>query len=143
MNVDDITRRVLKEVVIGIQEYRPIEISEEEILDIVDSQIKGASYGLKKGVSIRLPILGRFLFSNRKDVIRRTHEFRKMKDFYSEIEYNQLDLEARINTIKEHKARWRKEEKEKLTVIELVKKPNISNGRIIYDKLSRLLEDGR
>lgn len=143
MNIDDTTLRVIKEVKEQIKEYQPIELSEEEIIDIVDSQIKGTSFGLKKGVSVKLPIIGRFLFNNRSGNAKIFVELNKIKDWYSEIEYNQMELEAKINIIKRNKKRWKKEMNSKLTVVELVKVPNISNGRIMYDKLSKLVENGK
>ena len=142
MKIDNITLRMIKEVKLEIFQQKGLDVSEEEITDIVDSQFRGTVFGLKKGVSIILPNLGRFLFNNRSDTLRRIAEFKSIREFYSEIEYNQMDLEARIATIKRNKARWVKERETELTVLDVVRKPNISNGKIIYDKLSKLIKDG-
>jgi len=141
MNVDDTIRRITKEVKIQIEKKYPIEMSEEEILDVVDSQFRGTVYGLKKGLSIKLPVIGRFLFINKSDTIRRIMELNKIKDFYSEIEFEQKVLEGKIATIQRHKARWKKERETELTVVDVVRTPNISNGKIIYDRLSKLIEE--
>ena len=141
MNIDDTTRRVIKETKLFIEEKFPIQISEEEITDIVDSQFRGLVFGLKKGVSIKLPVIGRFLFMDKKQVLANIAELNRIRDFYSEIEMEQKELENKINWIKKNKERWKKERETKLTVIDVVKKPNISNGHIIYDRLSKLIEE--
>lgn len=141
MNIDDTIRRVIKETKIHIEEKFPIQISEEEITDVVDSQFRGLVFGLKKGVSIKLPVIGRFLFMDKQQVLANVAELNRIRDFYSEIEIEQKELENKINWIKKNKERWKKERETKLTVIDVVKKPNISNGHIIYDRLSKLIEE--
>ena len=145
MNIDDTTRRIIKETKLYIEEKFPIEISEEELTDIVDSQFRGLVFGLKKGVSIKLPVIGRFLYMDKKQVLENIRELNRIRDFYSEIEMEQKELENKINWIKKNKERWKKERETKLTVIDVVKKPNLSNGHIIYDRLSKLIEqeDGK
>lgn len=144
MNIDDTTRRIIKETKLFIEEKFPIQISEEEITDIVDSQFRGLVFGLKKGVSIKLPVIGRFLYMDKKQVLENIRELNRIRDFYSEIEMEQKELENKINWIKKNKERWKKERETKLTVIDVVKKPNLSNGHIIYDRLSKLIEqDGK
>lgn len=140
MNIDDTTRRIIKETKLFIEEKFPIQISEEEITDIVDSQFRGLVFGLKKGVSIKLPVIGRFLYMDKKQVLENIRELNRIRDFYSEIEMEQKELENKINWIKKNKERWKKERETKLTVIDVVKKPNLSNGHIIYDRLSKLIE---
>ena len=140
MNTDDTIIKVTYQTKKAIEAMYPIKISEQEILDIVDSQIKGVAFGLKKGISIKLPVIGRFLFIDRSGTLNKIYDLLKVRDFYSEIEFNQKILEGQIATIKRNKARWKREHTEKLTVIDIVKKPNISNGRIMYDKLSKLIE---
>jgi hypothetical protein len=140
MNIDDTTRRIIKETKIYIEEKFPIEISEEEITDIVDSQFRGLVYGLKKGISIKLPVIGRFLYIDKSRILEEVRELNRIKDFYSEIEFEQKELENKIAYIKRNKERWKKERETKLTVIDVVRKPNLSNGHIIYDKLSKLIE---
>ena len=144
MNIDDTTRRIIKETKLFIEEKFPIQISEEEITDIVDSQFRGLVFGLKKGVSIKLPVIGRFLYMDKKQVLENIRELNRIRYFYSEIEMEQKELENKINWIKKNKERWKKERETKLTVIDVVKKPNLSNGHIIYDRLSKLIEqDGK
>lgn len=140
MNIDDTILRTVKETKIHIFKKTGIDISEEEIVDIVDSQFRGAVFGFKKGVSIILPLIGRFLFNNRSDTLRRTIELNKLKDQYSEIEFNQLELEAKLKTINRNKERWLKEREKELTIIDLVSKPNIAGGHIIYDKLHEIVD---
>ena len=140
MNIDDTTRRVIKETKLHIENTFPIQISEEEITDVVDSQFRGLVFGLKKGISIKLPVIGRFLYFDKSGMLDIIRELNKLRDFYSEIEFEQKELENKIAYIKRNKERWEKERKTKLTVIDVVKKPNLSNGHIIYDRLSKLIE---
>lgn len=141
MKIDDTILKVVKLTKIEIKEFFPIEISEEEIIDIADSQFRGASFGLKKGLSVKLPVIGRFLRLDKKFINERIAELKKYKEFYSEIEYEQAELEAKIEFIKRNKDRWKKERETKITVTELIKLPNITNsGKLIYDRLNQLVD---
>lgn len=139
MQKDDIIIESLRLIRKQVKDKYDLDISEEEIHDIVESQIKGAVFGFKKGVSVKLPVFGKFLFIDRKKTSEEIYKLYKVKEYYSEVEYERAILEGKLQTIKRNKNRWLKEKKERPTIIEVIKKPNISTSKIIYDRLSKLL----
>jgi len=141
MKIDETTLKAIKVVKEKIESKFDIEISEQELIDIVDSQFRGAVYGLKKGISVKLPVIGRFIFLDKKSTLEEIFKLNKVRDFYSEIEFSQKVLEGKIRTIKRNKERISKEKKTKYKVIDIIKKPNISGGHILYDALNEALKE--
>jgi len=141
MKSDDTILKALKIIQQKYKDRFGVYISESEIMDVIDSQIHGTAFGLKKGISVKLPVLGTFLFLDRKKTMEEIGRLHKVKEFYSEIEFERKVLEGKIATIKRNKARWAKEKLNKPTIVDIVKRPNISNGNILYNSLSKLIKD--
>ena len=141
---DDTIERLLRETQEEVNEYFSTDLSIQEIDDIITSQFIGAVAQLSKGIGIQLSYLGRFIPKDTKNINLSLRELGKLKEFYSDLEFEQEKLKLQIEILKKNKETYTKETqgKKNINVIDLIKLPNISkHGTIISDRLNELVED--
>ena len=80
MNITEKSKNILFKIQQEIKEEDGVEMSLEEIADIVESQFLGLQFGIKKGLDVRLPFLGTFYRKFGKDAAKRIETINKLKE---------------------------------------------------------------
>jgi len=145
MKKDDTIRKIIGEVVEDLRVVYGKEFSPKEVDDIVSSQFIGAVAQLSKGINVSLPYLGKLVTADKKALNLSVGELNKLREFYSDIEFKQRILKAKIKTIEANKERWKRErEAKKIPVMNMIRMPKIGKDTrpIIGDKLNELIPDG-
>lgn len=96
MNITDVTKEILYEVQRELHTEKGIELSIQEIAEIAESQFLGLTFGIKRGIDVRLPLFGSFLRKFGYEKGMAGIELNKLKKFMSDDEYNRKVLEAKI-----------------------------------------------
>lgn len=104
MKIDDVTLDVLNEVQ---QEFsiRGDDFSIQEIATIVESQFITANLAFKKGLEVRLPIIGTFQRKHGKEMATAAKVLSELKDVISADEMETRVLQAKLNNINKRKKR--------------------------------------
>lgn len=77
-------------------ENEGIELAEQEIFELVNSQFIGGAVAVKKRISFMISYIGNFVFKDLKSYVTSVKEVNKLKDQVSEEEYQRIIKEKRI-----------------------------------------------
>lgn len=128
MKLDDTIIGFLHEIQQELIKEKKVELSIQEIGEIVDSQFVAANYAFKKGVEVRLPGFGLFIRKNGKKKMDVTEALKERREELGEEEYQKQLYELRVKTKKASKIR-----PSKLTLEELKAIPDIVKIKNKYD----------
>ena len=95
MNITDTTKEFLLEIQNELKAEDSLELSIQEIAEIVESQFIGATYGIKRGIDIRLPRFGVFARKFGRDKSVGQNELKALKDTMSKDEYDRKLLDKK------------------------------------------------
>lgn len=96
MGTDEIINELLQDVQYEIKIEDNIELSVDEIFDIVNSQFIGCALAVNKRLSFFIPYIGTFVLKNKKAYIKSIEEVQKLKALVSEEQYKEIVKEKRI-----------------------------------------------
>ena len=96
MGTDKVIDELLQEVQYEIKTEENIELSIDEIFDIVNSQFIGCALAVSKRLSFFIPYIGTFVLKNKKAYIKSIEETQKLKALVSEQEYKEIIKQKRI-----------------------------------------------
>jgi len=127
MIIDEVTRNTLYEVQAELKE-EGIEISVQELAEIVGSQFKTATVGFAKGVNVRIPRFGTFVrVGDKRKIAKKNMERQKLKDVMGEEEFMKM-VYAEKDKRKEEIREQRKKDRNTTYSIEDLKKMDTRNG---------------
>lgn len=129
MKLDTVAINFLAEIQQEILEENKVELSIQEIGEIVDSQFIASNYAFKKGVEVRLPGFGTFIRKNGKAKIEETLALKEQREELGEEEYEKRLYELRVRNKKQSNKR-----PPKLSIEELREIEDIVNIKNKYDK---------
>ena len=99
MKKDDTIASIIMDIKAELKEEKGIELSEQEIFEIVNSQFIGGAFAVLKGLSFIFKAFGNFVFKNKDHYIRSVREVQKLKDKVSEEEYKEIIKQKRIANV--------------------------------------------
>lgn len=104
MKIDDVTLDILNQIQ---QEFsiRGDDFSIQEIATIVESQFIAANLAFKKGLEVRLPIIGTFKRKHGREMSTAAKVLSELKDVISADEMETRVLQAKLNNINKRKKR--------------------------------------
>lgn len=105
MKLDETSLEVLQEIQEELKKEDNIELSIQEIADVVKSEFDGANYAFSKGVNVRLPIIGSFLRKHGLEKNKEAAILNGIKDKLSKEEYERKVLEAKLRNKQKRKER--------------------------------------
>lgn len=108
MKYDFTIKRILQEIKEDFQS-KGIELTEQEIFIMCDTQFKALRFAIDKGIDIRLPIFGTFIRKRSQDVMKGVKEMKALENVLSSNEYSKAILEAKLRRIKEEATRKEKQ----------------------------------
>lgn len=132
MKLDDTTKEVTYEVQQELKK-EGIDISIEEIIDVVGSQFLTANLAFKKCVDVRVPYFGTFTRKHGVEMSKAGIELNKLKDSVSAEEFKRLRLEKQLEFKEKKKIRRKKMSKFTLKDIKATK--DVINNKHRYDKI--------
>lgn len=128
MKLDSAVTTFLAEVQKEVKEENGIDLSIQEIGEIVDSQFIAANLAFKKGVEVRLPVFGSFIRKNGKQKMDDTQALKERRDELGEEEFEKQLYALRVrNKIKS------KQRPDILTLEELRATKDMVNIKNKYD----------
>lgn len=128
MVLDSVVIDFLSEIQKELIEENKVELSIQEIGEIVDSQFVAANYAFKKGVEVRLPGFGSFIRKNGKQKIEDTLELKAKR-----AELGEEEFEKQLYALRVRNKIASKERPDKLTLEELRGVPDIVKIKSKYD----------
>ena len=132
MKLDDVTKEILVDIQSDLTK-QGVEISIQEIANIVESQFIGGNLAFKKGLEVRLPLFGTFVRKHGLEKSKAAAELNKLKDMFTKEEFERKVLEAKL----ENKAKTKKRKSNivRLNLTALKNAPNLVNVKNRYDKV--------
>lgn len=90
MIIDETITSIIIEIREELKEERGIELSEQEIFELANSQFIGAAFAVSRGISFFISYIANFVFKNKKDYISSVESINKLKSKVSDKEYKEI-----------------------------------------------------
>lgn len=132
MKLDDVTKEIIVEIQNDLAKD-DIDISIQEIANIVESQFIGGNLAFKKGLEVRLPLFGSFVRKHGLEKSKAAAELNKMKDMFTKEDFERKVLEAKLAN--KEKTKVRKSNIVRLNLSALKDAPNLVEVKNRYDKI--------
>jgi len=128
MKLDDTTTIFLNEIQQELIGENELELSIQEIAEIVDSQFIASNYAFKKGIEVRLPLFGTFIRKHGREKIQETLELKDRREELGEIEF-----ERQLYALRVRNKILSKERSDNITLEELRSTKDIVKIKNKYD----------
>lgn len=132
MQLDEVTKEALVEIQQELQE-EGIEVSIQELADVVSSQLIAGNFAFKKGLEVRLPLFGTFIRKFGIDKGKAGKALEALKHTMSADAYKQKVLEAKLAN--KAATKQRRKDVQIIDFSMLKKLPNLVQIKNKYDKL--------
>ena len=133
MKLDEVTKEAIVEIQQEVLAETGLTLSLQEIAEIAESQFVSANLAFKKGLEVRLPVIGTFVRKHGLEKGLAAQKLNSLKGVLDEDTFKQKILEAKLA----NKARAKERRKNQLAInLKTLKgTKNIVNVRNKYDKL--------
>lgn len=135
MKSDSTISNIIADIKVEMDEEFDVDISVQEINDIVSSQFNAAIFAFNKGIDVRLSHFGRFDRNHKEESAVYRKFLKEIKDEYGKEEHEKakrLVQELRLADKKE-----RAKNRKTITLDELLDAPYHSNIANVYNKVNR------
>lgn len=132
MQLDEVTAGAIQKIKDTLSK-EGIALSTRELAEVVESQFIAGNLAFKKGLEIRLPVLGTFIRKNGRENGLAAQALNELKQYYTKEEFERKVLEAKMARIKVVKKR--KKEMVRVTFKKLKATANLVNIKNRYDKI--------
>lgn len=135
MKLDETTKEACIEIQRELKEDG-VDISIQEIAEIVSSQLKVANIGFKKGLNVRLPFFGSYIRKFGVEKGTKAATLNDLKDTMTTEEFEEKVLEAKLANKKQSKERRKEDRNTQFTLEDLKNTPNLVKSKNKYDNLA-------
>ncbi len=136
MRLDEVSKEAMYDVQMEIAEKLNVELSIEEIADVVSSQFKAADFAFRRNVEVRIPVFGSFVRKHGVEKGLAGQYLNSIRDIIGESAYQRQVAEAKAKNTKDTRARKAARLSTSITTLEELKK-NAPVNKVVskYDKL--------